>query len=459
MVCATCAAQRRRAHVARCGAARATRLKGYAARRAPRLGSLPCTASTTRPSGWPRRSSTTRAAGMRPRPGAARRTAAATTSCTPAVGETITERRPRRRAGAGAVRRRAVQGVHLGRPPAVPVVHPGRADRGGEPVRPRGRRVVDLRRLVARGRRRGLRREPGAALARRPGRLPGRRPAGCSCRAARWATCRRWWRPGTTRRSGGPRAARRPARWVVACSAEAHSSIAHAARVMDIDVLAVPVDERGRLDRRRRCEASRSPTHGSGATSSPSSPPAAPRTSASSTTSPGSPTSPRARGLWLHVDGAYGTGGARRAVRPPDVRRHRARRLVHRRPAQVAVRAVRRVRAALPRPGARARRRTPSTAGYLDVLNADADEWNPSDYAYHLTRRARGLPFWFSLADARHPGVRGRDRGDARRGPRRRPTRSGRGPTSSCCASRTCRWWCSAGSAGRRSSTTTGRTG
>ena len=26
------------------------------------------------------------------------------------------------------------------------------------------------------------------------------------------------------------------------------------------------------------------------------------------------------------------------------------------------------------------------------------DEWNPSDYAYHLSRRARGLPFWFSLA-------------------------------------------------------------
>ena len=25
-------------------------------------------------------------------------------------------------------------------------------------------------------------------------------------------------------------------------------------------------------------------------------------------------------------------------------------------------------------------------------------EWNPADYAYHLSRRARGLPFWFSLA-------------------------------------------------------------
>ena len=26
------------------------------------------------------------------------------------------------------------------------------------------------------------------------------------------------------------------------------------------------------------------------------------------------------------------------------------------------------------------------------------NEWNPADYAVHLSRRARGLPFWFSLA-------------------------------------------------------------
>jgi glutamate/tyrosine decarboxylase-like PLP-dependent enzyme len=36
-------------------------------------------------------------------------------------------------------------------------------------------------------------------------------------------------------------------------------------------------------------------------------------------------------------------------------------------------------------------------ASYLDTLNSGA-EWNPSDYAHHLTRRARGLPLWFSLA-------------------------------------------------------------
>jgi glutamate/tyrosine decarboxylase-like PLP-dependent enzyme len=37
-------------------------------------------------------------------------------------------------------------------------------------------------------------------------------------------------------------------------------------------------------------------------------------------------------------------------------------------------------------------------ASYLDVLHAQDEELNPSDLAYHLTRRARGLPLWFSLA-------------------------------------------------------------
>ncbi len=42
-------------------------------------------------------------------------------------------------------------------------------------------------------------------------------------------------------------------------------------------------------------------------------------------------------------------------------------------------------------------------ASYLDVIHGDVShrpegEWNPTDYAHHLTRRARGLPLWFSLA-------------------------------------------------------------
>ncbi|MET0734428.1 MAG: pyridoxal-dependent decarboxylase, partial [Microbacterium sp.] len=36
-------------------------------------------------------------------------------------------------------------------------------------------------------------------------------------------------------------------------------------------------------------------------------------------------------------------------------------------------------------------------AEYLDTLTETAD-WNPSDLGIQLTRRARGLPLWFSLA-------------------------------------------------------------
>jgi glutamate/tyrosine decarboxylase-like PLP-dependent enzyme len=36
-------------------------------------------------------------------------------------------------------------------------------------------------------------------------------------------------------------------------------------------------------------------------------------------------------------------------------------------------------------------------ASYLDPVNVEG-EWNPSDFAIQLSRRARGLPFWFSLA-------------------------------------------------------------
>ena len=59
-------------------------------------------------------------------------------------------------------------------------------------------------------------------------------------------------------------------------------------------------------------------------------------------------------------------------------------------------------------------------AHYLDVLHSEnPEEWNPSDYAYHLTRRARGLPLWFSMAvngldayrDAVEAGLADRARG------------------------------------------------
>ncbi len=47
-----------------------------------------------------------------------------------------------------------------------------------------------------------------------------------------------------------------------------------------------------------------------------------------------------------------------------------------------------------------ARRVLAQQASYLDILHSADDEhyeWNPSDFAIHLSRRARGLPFWYSL--------------------------------------------------------------
>lgn len=44
-----------------------------------------------------------------------------------------------------------------------------------------------------------------------------------------------------------------------------------------------------------------------------------------------------------------------------------------------------------------AKRTFTQRASYLDVIT-EREDWSPSDYAPHLSRRARGLPTWFSLA-------------------------------------------------------------
>ena len=103
-----------------------------------------------------------------------------------------------------------------------------------------------------------------------------------------------------------------------------------------------------------------------------------------------------ARGLWFHVDAAY--GGA--ALAAPSKRRcfdgiERADSLVvdpHKwlfAPFDCA--------ALLYRDPAIARPPTPSTRR-TSMPSTSSAGWNPSTYAFHLTRRARGLPFWFSLA-------------------------------------------------------------
>jgi aromatic-L-amino-acid decarboxylase len=106
----------------------------------------------------------------------------------------------------------------------------------------------------------------------------------------------------------------------------------------------------------------------------------------------------RERGMWFHVDGAYGGAGLF-----SDRIRSRYAGLRHAdsfvvdphkwlfAPFDCAALVYREPR--------RAKAVHTQDAGYLDVLHTDApEEWNPSDYAYHLTRRGRGLPLWFSLA-------------------------------------------------------------
>ena len=101
-------------------------------------------------------------------------------------------------------------------------------------------------------------------------------------------------------------------------------------------------------------------------------------------------------GIWFHVDGAYGGAG----LAAPTVR-HLYAGIEHADSFIVDPHkwlfAPFDCCALLYREPALARAAHTQKASYLDVLT-DAPEWNPSDYAIGLTRRARGLPLWFSLA-------------------------------------------------------------
>lgn len=194
----------------------------------------------------------------------------------------------------------------------------------------------------------------------------------------------------------------RPARWCIAASAEAHSSIVSTARVMDIDVVLAPVDERARLTgtalRTALDELAREdPDRADGVFAV---------VATAGTTNAGIVDDldgvaavAGERDLWLHVDGAYGGAALTApAARPLFTGIERADSLVidpHKwlfTPFDCAALLYRRPELA--------KAAHTQEAAYLDVLHdgAGADEWNPSDYAYHLSRRARGLPLWFSLA-------------------------------------------------------------
>jgi glutamate/tyrosine decarboxylase-like PLP-dependent enzyme len=186
-------------------------------------------------------------------------------------------------------------------------------------------------------------------------------------------------------------------RWVLAASADSHSSIKSAAQVMDVEILLIKPDKDGALQGEACGLAidkyhSENPGHQVFAL-----------VATAGTTNLGIIDNlasisgcAKSRGIWFHVDGAYGLA----ALCAPSVRPlfngieladsfivdpHKwlfapfdACALIYRNPKL-------------------AKRAHLQKAAYLETLDED-DEWNPSDYAIHLTRRARGLPFWFSLA-------------------------------------------------------------
>jgi len=187
-------------------------------------------------------------------------------------------------------------------------------------------------------------------------------------------------------------------RGLVLASRGAHSSVASAARAMDVDVVLVAADEHGRVRRAALAEAvdamddeARERAFAVVATCGTTNAGVIDDLAAAADTA-------EALGAWLHVDGAYGGAG----LAAPSVRERYAGveradsfivdphkwlfapfdscALVYRDPLQ-------------------ARAAHTQHAEYLDVLHDATDlEWNPSDFAHHLSRRARGLPFWFSLA-------------------------------------------------------------
>ena len=184
-------------------------------------------------------------------------------------------------------------------------------------------------------------------------------------------------------------------RWVIACSAESHSSITSAAHVMDVDILKIETNSELRLDGEHVAQAI-DELHATtnkrvfaivGTAGSTNLGIVDDLASLAKTA--------KERNIWFHVDGAYGLAGLcapsvrdlYKGVEGADsfiVDPHKwlfapfdACALVYRNPHL-------------------AKETHTQHASYLETLHDDS--WSPSDYAIHLTRRVRGLPFWFSLA-------------------------------------------------------------
>jgi len=186
----------------------------------------------------------------------------------------------------------------------------------------------------------------------------------------------------------------RPARWRVAIGAEAHSSIESTLRILDCEALVVP----NGLDDRLTGDALRAALD---ADPDPSSVCAVASTAGTTNAGivddlAGVGAVAGERGLWLHVDAAY--GGA--ALAAPSVRARFAG--IEQADSLVVdphkwLFAPFDSCALLYREPALAREVHAQHASYLEPMRVGGD-WNPADYAFHLSRRARGLPFWYSLA-------------------------------------------------------------
>ena len=193
------------------------------------------------------------------------------------------------------------------------------------------------------------------------------------------------------KRKAGPAAGRR---WRVAISEDAHSSIINTLRICEMDPLIVRTE-----DHRLTGAALRAAITADG---DPASLAAVVATSGTTNAGiiddlAGAAAVAREYQLWFHVDGAYGGAG----LFAPSVRaaydgiEHADSFVVdpHKwlfAPFDCA--------ALLYRNPSIARSVHKQDASYLDVIHEAPAEWNPTDYAYHLTRRARGLPLWFSLS-------------------------------------------------------------
>jgi len=219
-------------------------------------------------------------------------------------------------------------------------------------------------------------------------------PGGTQGNLAALVTAREWARHRRAQAHEAP-----PRRWVIATSEESHSSIWHVARVMDVDILAVPVPAdgpgAGRLTGPMLAAALAEGLHPDDAVCA--------IAAAGGTTNYGiiddldSLADEAERlGAWLHVDGAYGGAG----LLDPEVRP--LFRGIERSDSWIVdphkwLFAPYDACALLYREPRLARAAHVQHASYLEVLN-ESPHWNPSDYAVHLSRRARGLPLWFSLA-------------------------------------------------------------